>query len=94
MTLEAYTHYRPIIASAVGGIPEHVKNGETGILVSPYNIPQLAGAINQLAFNYPQTRLMGEMGNAWFQQEFTMDVHFQRLAAIYEQTIAEFHQRN
>lgn len=94
VTLEAYSHYRPIIASAVGAIPEHVKDGKTGILVSPHNIPQLAAAINQLALNYPQTRLMGEMGNAWFQEDFTMDVHFQRLAAIYDQTIADFNARN
>ena len=94
VTLEAYSHYRPIIASAVGGIPEHVKDSKTGILVSPHNIPQLAAAINQLALNYPQTRLMGEMGNAWFQEDFRMDVHFQHLAAIYDQTIAGFNARN
>ena len=94
VTLEAYSHYRPIIASAVGGIPEHIKDGETGILVPANNIKQLAHAINQLALNYPQTRLMGEMGNAWFQEDFTMDVHFQRLAAIYDQTIADFNARN
>ena len=94
VTLEAYSHYRPIIASAVGAIPEHVKDSKTGILVSPLNIPQLAAAINQLALNYPQTRLMGEMGNAWFQEDFTMDVHFQHLAAIYDQTIADFNARN
>lgn len=87
-TSEAYSHYRPIIASAVGAIPEHVKDGKTGILVSPHKIPQLAAAINQLALNYPQPRLMGQMVNAWFQEDFTMDVHFQRLAAIYDQTIA------
>lgn len=94
VTLEAYSHYRPIIASAVGGIPEHIRDGKTGILVPANNIKQLAHAINQLALNYPQTRLMGEMGNAWFQEDFTMDVHFQHLAAIYDQTIADFNARN
>lgn len=90
VTLEAYSHYRPIIASAVGGIPEHVRDGETGILVTPNNIKQLAAAINQLAMDYHQSRVMGEKGQDWYQQEFTIDIHIQRLVEIYEKTIAEF----
>ncbi|WP_017656146.1 glycosyltransferase family 4 protein [Fortiea contorta] len=91
VTLEAYGRYRPIIATAVGGIPEHVQDSETGILVTPNHTQQLAEAINQLAHNYQKSRLMGEKGQAWFQQEFTIDVHRQRLENIYEKTIAEFH---
>ncbi|MBE9197784.1 MULTISPECIES: glycosyltransferase family 4 protein [unclassified Nodularia (in: cyanobacteria)] len=94
VTLEAYGHYRPIIASAVGGIPEHVRHGETGILVPPHNIKQLATAINELGSNFSQSKLMGEQGQDWFQQEFTIDVHIQRLKIIYEKTIAKFHARD
>ncbi|WP_414543112.1 glycosyltransferase family 4 protein [Nostoc sp. CCY0012] len=94
VTLEAYGRYRPIIASAVGGIPEHVRDGETGVLVPPNNIQRLAAAINELASNYDKSRLMGEIGHAWYQQEFTMDIHVQRLAEIYAKTIAEFEARN
>jgi glycosyltransferase involved in cell wall biosynthesis len=91
VTLEAYARYRPVIAAAVGGIPEYVQNGQTGILVPPHDISQLADAINTLASNYLQTRTMGEQGQAWFQQEFTLNVHIQRLKKIYAQTIADFH---
>jgi glycosyltransferase involved in cell wall biosynthesis len=93
VTLESYAHYRPVIASAVGGIPEHVQDGKTGILVIPNHIQQLATAINELATNYQKSRLMGEQGQAWFQTEFTIDVHIQRLAKIYSQTIANFQPR-
>ncbi|MBW4615426.1 MAG: glycosyltransferase family 4 protein [Desmonostoc vinosum HA7617-LM4] len=93
ITLEAYARYRPIIASAVGGIPEHVQDGQTGILVSPNNIQQLAEAINNLATNYQKTRLLGEQGQTWFQQEFSLDVHVQRLERIYTKTIADFQSR-
>lgn len=94
VTLEAYARYRPVIASAVGGIPEHIQDGKTGILVSLNNVSQLAAAIAQLATNYSQARFMGESGQAWYQQEFTIDVHVQRLAEIYAKTIAEFPARN
>ncbi|BAZ27753.1 group 1 glycosyl transferase [Cylindrospermum sp. NIES-4074] len=91
VTLEAYAHQRPVIASAVGGIPEHVQDGATGILVPPNHISQLAAAINELATNYSLSHLMGTQGQAWFQAEFTIDVHVQRLEKIYAKTIADFH---
>jgi glycosyltransferase involved in cell wall biosynthesis len=90
VTLEAYAHYRPIIASSIGGIPEYVQNSKTGILIPPNHIQNLADAINELATNYHKSRLMGEEGQEWFQQEFSLDLHIQRLEKIYSQTIAEF----
>ncbi|QLE56090.1 glycosyltransferase family 4 protein [Nostoc sp. TCL26-01] len=91
VTLEAYARYRAVIASATGGIPEHLRDGETGILVPPHDIQKLAVAINELAGNYQQTRLMGEQGHAWFQEEFTMNAHVKQLEKIYDLTIANFH---
>jgi glycosyltransferase involved in cell wall biosynthesis len=93
VTLEAYARYRPVIASAVGGIPEHVQDGKTGILVSPNNVAQLAAAISELAANYGKAKSMGETGQAWYQEEFTLDIHIQRLTKIYAKTIAKFHAR-
>jgi len=90
VTLEAYAHHRPVIASAVGGIPEHVQDGKTGILVPPNDTKKLAEAINELAKNHEVSRKIGEQGYAWFLQEFTIDVHIQRLQKIYQKNIAEF----
>lgn len=39
---------KPVIATRVGGIPEQIKDGETGLLVEPNSVEQLAGAILQL----------------------------------------------
>jgi hypothetical protein len=33
---------------------------------------------------------MGEEGQQWFQQEFSLDLHIHKLEKIYSQTIAEF----
>ncbi|MEH1891123.1 MAG: glycosyltransferase family 4 protein [Nostoc sp.] len=90
VTLEAYANYRPVIGSAVGGIPEHLRNGETGILVPGNNIQKLADAIHELYTDYQKSRHMGEQGHAFLMKEFTIDGHLKNLRKIYAKTIAEF----
>ncbi|MEH2447494.1 MAG: glycosyltransferase family 4 protein [Nostoc sp.] len=90
VTLEAYASYRPVIGSAVGGIPEHLRDGETGILVPSNNIQKLADAIHELYTDYQKSRHMGEQGHAFLMKEFTIDGHLKNLRKIYAKTIAEF----
>lgn len=45
--LEAFAYSRPVIASAVGGVPEIITNGETGLLVEPGNPVELAAAVRR-----------------------------------------------
>jgi glycosyltransferase involved in cell wall biosynthesis len=91
ITLEAYARFRPVIASAVGGIPEHIQDGKTGILVAPNNVEQLADAITDLANNFEKARAIGIAGNALFHEEFTLAIHTQRLSQIYDLAIAQYH---
>jgi len=90
VTLEAYVRFRPVIASNVGGIPEHIQDGKTGILVEPNNAEQLATAIMDLANNFDKAREIGIAGNALFYSEFTLEIHAQRLQEIYDLAIAKF----
>ncbi|MEH1921122.1 glycosyltransferase family 4 protein [Nostoc sp.] len=90
ITLESYARYRPVIASAVGGIPEHLQDAETGILVPANDIQKLADAINELYIDHPKSRYMGEQGHALLMKEFTMAAHVNNLRKIYAKTIAEF----
>lgn len=90
VTLEAYANYRPVIGSAVGGIPEHLRDGETGILVPGNNIKKLADAIHELYTDYQKSRHMGEQGHALLMKKFTIDAHVNNLQRIYAKTIAEF----
>jgi glycosyltransferase involved in cell wall biosynthesis len=93
ITLEAYARYRPVIASSVGGIPEYVRHGETGILVAANDTKELSAAITNLSSSYQKSRSMGERGHAWVLQEFTLDRHVERLQKIYHRTIKYFHQQ-
>ncbi|MEH2203608.1 MAG: glycosyltransferase family 4 protein [Nostoc sp.] len=90
VTLEAYSRCRPVIGSAVGGIPEHLRDRETGILVPSNNIQKLADAINELSKDYQKSRYMGEQGHTLLMKEFTMAAHVNNLRTIYAKTIAEF----
>ena len=93
VTLEAYANYRPVIGSAVGGIPEHLRDGKTGILVPGNNIQKLADAIHELYTDYQKSRHMGEQGHAFLMKEFTIDTHLKNLRKIYAKTIAEFNSK-
>lgn len=90
ITLEANARYRPVIASAVGGIPEHVRDGETGFLVPANNVQKLAQAITNLSEDYQKCRLLGQQAHTLFTTEFTMDVHIKNLQKIYNKAISEF----
>ncbi|MEH1826279.1 MAG: glycosyltransferase family 4 protein [Nostoc sp.] len=90
ITLESYARYRPVIGSAVGGIPEHLQDGETGILVPANDIQKLADAINELYIDHEKSRYMGEQGHALLMKEFTMAAHVNNLRTIYAKIIDEF----
>jgi glycosyltransferase involved in cell wall biosynthesis len=71
VTLEAMAHGLPVIASAVGGIPDKVVEGETGFLVRPGDTAQLAGRIAELAERPGERLAMGERGAARVEAEFS-----------------------
>ncbi len=71
--LEAMAHSLPIIATAVGGIPELVKDGENGLLVPPRDPSALASAIRQLVENPEECRRMGIRGRERVEEQFTLD---------------------
>src|SRR5262249_23614189 len=60
--IESLAFGKPVIASAVGGLPEILDHGRCGVLVEPENIQQLAGALKDLS-EHPEKALQpGEAG--------------------------------
>ena len=90
VTLEAYAHHRPVIASSLGGIPEYLLDRQTGILVPASDIKKLAAAIDELTEDYQKARNLGEQGYAWLLEKFTIDTQLKQLQVIYEKTIDDF----
>jgi glycosyltransferase involved in cell wall biosynthesis len=69
--IEAMAAEKPVVATDIGGIPEVVKNGETGLLVLPRNSEALAQAIIELLQNPKKANTMGKKGRIRFQEKFT-----------------------
>ncbi|HEX6701847.1 MAG TPA: glycosyltransferase family 4 protein [Gaiellaceae bacterium] len=62
--IEAMAHGRPVVASAVGGIPELVEDGVTGFLVEPGDVEGLRAALERLLADPELRRRMGRAGRA------------------------------
>jgi glycogen synthase len=62
VTLEAMAHGLPVVASAVGGIPDKVVEGATGFLVQPGQPEQLASKIAWVATHPDEREAMGRAG--------------------------------
>jgi glycosyltransferase involved in cell wall biosynthesis len=62
--LEAMAFGLPVLATPVGGIPDLVADGDTGLLVAPGNVEELANAIATLAGDRQLRRQMGERARA------------------------------
>jgi D-inositol-3-phosphate glycosyltransferase len=86
--LEAMACARPVIGSAVGGIPYTVVNGETGFLVPPRNPEKLAERLYQLLTQPELRQRMGQAARLRVEQEFTWPVVAMRTASLYESLLA------
>jgi len=81
--LEALAAGLPVAATAIGGIPELVGNGENGILIPPQEPKALAAAIERLCLDAGLRARMGQRSLV-LSRGYHIDRYAQRLAAIYE----------
>jgi L-malate glycosyltransferase len=82
--LEAMQHGLPVIASRIGGVPELVDDGATGILVTPNDPHNLAQAISTLAHDNKLRRLMGESGRKKIDRLFRVERMVAQIESLYE----------
>ncbi len=69
-SIEAYSYFRPVVASNVGGIPDTVIDGTTGHLVPEKDVDALADAIGDLLADPAKRRRFGEAGFKFVQRTF------------------------
>lgn len=88
--VEAMAAEKPIVASAVGGIPDLVKNGENGVLVPPGEPDALTAALARLIENPAEGRRLGRGGRTLC-QAYSIDAMVEKIEALYEDQLERKH---
>jgi len=70
---EAQLMEKPVIATNVGGIPELMKDGETGFLIEKGNSTELFEKLSLLLNNLEKTKEMGKKGREFIKDNFNLD---------------------
>ena len=87
--LEAAAHAKAVIASDLGGLPELVRHGETGLIVRAGDAAALRAAIQELAADSARTAVMGQNARALVEREFSPDNHYRALMSVYERAMRD-----
>lgn len=87
--LEAMAAGKPVIATAVGGIPEFVLSGETGLLIEPGNVEALADAIDRLLSHPQQARIMGAKGRIRVGESYHISTVVRQHEQVYTACLAQ-----
>jgi glycosyltransferase involved in cell wall biosynthesis len=82
--LDAMASRLPVVATRVGGIPEIVQHGETGLLVSPRKPDVLAEALYALYEKPLLARQFGERGYDVVHERFSAEAMARRIITVYE----------
>ena len=86
---EAFYLNVPVIGTNVGGIPELIKNNETGIIVPPENPSKLAQAINELLSDREKSEKLATNGNTFVKNNMTWDVILPKYIQFYEDLLKD-----
>jgi glycosyltransferase involved in cell wall biosynthesis len=88
--LEAMAAGVPVVASAVGGVPEIVVHDRTGLLLeAPVNTERLADELARLVADGELRRRLGSGGRARFEERFTAETWARRMRVLYQSVLSE-----
>lgn len=82
--LEAMAHAKPIVASRMGGVPELVRDGETGFLFEPNNAQQLSNCVRTLLGDYDLRKKFGRRARRIAETEYSLERHGTALLSLYQ----------
>jgi glycosyltransferase involved in cell wall biosynthesis len=82
--LEAMALSRPVVASNVGGIPEMIEDGVTGLLVPPHDPPALAAAIVRMLRDHQLADMLARAGHDLVHDRFCVQLMVNAIQALYD----------
>ena len=89
--LESYALGRPVIGANIGGIPELIREGETGVTFESANIESLKNALIKFKNMTDDSVIeMGKTARQWVENEYTVNNYSQRLQNLYSKLGVSF----
>ncbi len=85
--LEAMASGTPVVASRLDALPEVVRDGETGFLVTPGDVDELRHRVAQLLGDRALAARMGQRGREVVLEQFTWDRCARRCLAAYDELL-------
>lgn len=82
--LEAMSRGKPVVATAVGGTPELVDDGKTGLLVPPGDVEALRTALRRLLDDPQLARELGAAASRRVREAFSADAATAQVLGLYE----------
>ena len=88
VALEAMGHGVPVVAASVGGIPEIVTDGESGLLAPPDNCGELAQKVLSILRDPSLRRRLGQRAREQMASRFSLEIRVHALGGIYQRVLA------
>jgi len=85
--IEAFALGKPVIGAKIGGIPELVKEGETGLSFEPGNVVDLRNKLLTFIYDKDRIPIMGKNARKFVEENFSSGKHYQKLMKIYKMAI-------
>jgi glycosyltransferase involved in cell wall biosynthesis len=87
VVVEAMAMARPVVATAVGGVPELVRDGETGMLAPASDPRALADAVRSLLDEPARAARLGAAGRARAESRFSLTAHVDAIERVYAEVL-------
>lgn len=85
--LEAMAYCLAVVASEIGGIPQMVIQGETGVFVKPKDAVSLQDALKTVLSDKELCRGLGERARRKVEKEFAIEQNMEKLLSVYEEIL-------
>lgn len=86
--LEAFAHGRAVVATRIGGVPELIEDGRTGVVFERGDVQGLGARLVELLADPDRIQTIGRNAEASWVAEYTPEIHGRRLRATYDAVIS------
>jgi len=87
--LESFAYGKPVVGANIGGVPEMVKNGETGLLFTPGDHRELREKIIYLLKQPSFVNKLGQKARRVVEQKYNAERHYENLIRVYTKVLEQ-----